>query len=438
MLFLVDSQVPFDMIQKMRKTMLPLALLLCCPPMAILMWYINVEMNGSILQLLQSEPLTLFEKAWKPIFFGSKTSWTMIGIFSIVQLTFMKLLPGKTIEGPITPQGNIPSYKDNGILAFSLTLIAFYLSTTVFKLFPATIIYDNFGALLGALNCFSLVFCLFLYFKGVMTPSSSDNGKSGNFIFDYFWGTELYPRVWGWDIKMFTNCRFGMMSWGLIILSFAAKQKELYGLSDSMVVSVTLQLVYIAKFFIWEGGYLRSMDIMHDRAGYYLCWGCLVWVPAIYTSPALYLVHHPVHLGVWAYVILGVGIFSIMANYFADKQRQKVRATEGDCLVWGKKPELIVAKYTTAQGNHQQSLLLASGWWGLARHFHYVPELIGALCWTLPALFSNLLPYFYFFFLAALLLDRAFRQERRCQAKYGEAWNSYCEKVPYKVIPYLF
>ena len=21
------------------------------------------------------------------------------------------------------------------------------------------------------------------------------------------------------------------------------------------------------------------MDIMHDRAGYYLCWGCLCWVP---------------------------------------------------------------------------------------------------------------------------------------------------------------
>jgi hypothetical protein len=31
------------------------------------------------------------------------------------------------------------------------------------------------------------------------------------------------------------------------------------------------------------------MDIMHDRAGYYICWGCLVWVPSVYTSPALFL-----------------------------------------------------------------------------------------------------------------------------------------------------
>lgn len=43
-------------------------------------------------------------------------------------------------------------------------------------------------------------------------------------------------------------------------------------------VSVILQLVYITKFFHWEMGYMNSMDIQHDRAGYYLCWGCLVSV----------------------------------------------------------------------------------------------------------------------------------------------------------------
>jgi 7-dehydrocholesterol reductase len=81
---------------------------------------------------------------------------------------------------------------------------------------------------------------------------------------------------------------------------------------------------------------------------------------------------------------------------------------------------------------------LASGWWGIARHFHYVPEITAALCWTLPALFSNLLPYGYVVFLTALLIDRAFRQERRCKHKYGEHWRDYCEKVPYKVLPYFF
>lgn len=67
---------------------------------------------------------------------------------------------------------------------------------------------------------------------------------------------------------MFTNCRFGMMFWALSIISYACKQQELYGhVSNSMAISVTLQLVYITKFFHWETGYLRTIDIMHDRAG---------------------------------------------------------------------------------------------------------------------------------------------------------------------------
>ena len=96
----------------------------------------------------------------------------------------------------------------------------------------------------------------------------SDHGLSGNPVFDYYWGTELYPRIFGWDVKVFTNCRCGMMFWALSIISYASKQHEIYGyISSSMLVSVSLQLIYITKFYWWETGYLRTIDIMHDRAG---------------------------------------------------------------------------------------------------------------------------------------------------------------------------
>jgi 7-dehydrocholesterol reductase len=35
-------------------------------------------------------------------------------------------------------------------------------------------------------------------------------------------------------------------------------------------------MAYLVKFYMWETGYWGSMDIQHDRAGYYICWGCLV------------------------------------------------------------------------------------------------------------------------------------------------------------------
>ena len=209
-----------------------------------------------------------------------------------------------------------------------------------------------------------------------------------------------------------TNCRFGMMGWPLLLLSFAAKQEEVYGLSDSMVVAVALQLLYITKFFLWETGYLSSLDIMHDRAGYYICWGCLVWIPGIYTSPTFYLVNHPNHLGLfWSAAIFILGAICILINYLADRQRQMVRATKGTCNVWGKKPRVTVASYITEKGEKKQNLLLASGWWGISRHFHYIPELRGGIFLSVPALFANFLPYFYLVFLAILLAERAFRDE---------------------------
>jgi len=115
-----------------------------------------------------------------------------------------------------------------------------------------------------------------------------------------------------------------------------------------------------------------------------------------------------------------------------------VRAKNGACLVWRRVPNLIEASYITHRGETKQSLLLASGWWGLSRHFHYVPEILGSFFWALPALFTNFMPYFYVTFLTVLLLDRAFRHDQRCAEKYGNAWDLYCQKVPYKIIPYVF
>ena len=62
----------------------------------------------------------------------------------------------------------------------------------------------------------------------------------------------------------------------------------------------------------------------------------------------------------------------------------------------------------------KQSLLLCSGWWGLSRHFHYVTEIAGAFCWSVPALFTHIAPYFYVIFLTILLVDRSFRDDARC------------------------
>lgn len=425
-----------------RQTLFPLFLILVTPPAVFLFWYANTALDGSLSKLgeliIQQGLWETIQVAWAPYFWGSPTAWKILGLFAAFELALMRLLPGQSYTGPITPAGNIPVYKANGVLAYAVTIVLFSLCSFYLELFSPTILYDHFPELLGALNIFSLIFCLFLLLKGYWFPSSTDSGGSGNLVFDYYWGTELYPRILGWDVKLFTNCRFGMMGWPLLLLSFAAKQEQLYGLSDSMLVAVALQLVYISKFFVWETGYMRSLDIMHDRAGYYICWGVLVWIPGVYASPTFYLVNHPNYLGTfWATSIFVLGCICIFTNYWADKQRQLARATQGDCYIWGKKPAVTVARYTTEKGESKQNILLASGWWGVSRHFHYIPEIMGAFLWSVPALFTNFLPYFYVVFLTILLVDRAFRDDRRCAEKYGSDWDNYCRQVPYKIIPYV-
>jgi 7-dehydrocholesterol reductase len=44
----------------------------------------------------------------------------------------------------------------------------------------------------------------------------------------------------------------------------------------------------------------------------------------------------------------------------------------GKDLIWGQPPKAIEATYLS-KGKQRTSLLLASGWWGISRHFHYIP-----------------------------------------------------------------
>ena len=201
-----------------------------------------------------------------------------------------------------------------------------------------------------------------------------------------------------------------------------------------------LTLLVAFRFFWWESGYFKTIDIMHDRAGYYICWGCLVWLPTLYTSPASFLVHR---LNDWdpvmALLVFVVGIVAIYLNYWVDIQRQEFRACDGKMKINGKQAEFIVASYETEDGKKHSSKLLVSGWWGVSRKVNYVFELLAAFTWSVPFAHPNFMtPYLYFIFLTILLLDRAFRDDVRCREKYGKDWEKYCERVPYILIPYVW
>lgn len=420
----------------LRTTLGPLLLILATPPAGILFWIVCTfaPFNGSLLPLLRGEGWQAVAAHWPA---PSLRAAAIVLGFMAFQALLLIALPGKEYLGPLTPSGARPRYKLNGIAAWVITHV---LALAGFS--RLGIVWDLFGEILATLVTLALVFCAYLYLQGRFWPSSPDRSLSGNFIWDFYWGVELHPLVLKVNLKQLVNCRFSMMGWSVLACCFAAKQASLSAdgvVSNAMLVSTALMVIYLLRFFVWESGYFTSLDVMHDRFGFYICGGVLTWVPAVYPLPAQYLVLRPVVLH-WplAVLIFLFGGAAIFINYLADAQRQRVRATNGATIVWGRPPALIHARYITADGLEHANLLLASGWWGLARHFHYVPEILLALAWSLPAGFTHFLPYFYVVYLTILLLDRANRDDKRCRRKYGAAWEEYCRRVPWKVIPRLY
>lgn len=197
----------------------------------------------------------VWEQIWPSA--GDWFTWHMIASFLIFQLALMRLVPGKAFVATVTPTGHRPVYKANGMASFLITLCVL-MALDYTDTFRMSLVYDNFGTILSSMNVLAWIVCALLVVKGTIAPSGRDSGCTGSYITNFYWGMELYPRVLGWDVKQFTNCRAGMMFWAVAIVSFCYKNMELNGghLQYGLAVSVALQLIYIAKFFHWEMGYM--------------------------------------------------------------------------------------------------------------------------------------------------------------------------------------
>ncbi|WP_053237273.1 hypothetical protein [Sandaracinus amylolyticus] len=423
-------------IPALRRWIGPALLLSTTPILVVVLWMTCAHFDGSIALFLAQIDLGTFVRLFpRP----TTSAGAILALWVVAQTLLLAVLPGREHLGPVTPTGRQPRYRLNGVAAWAVTHVAL-IGTWALDLWSASTVVRELGAMIVILNVAALLFCAFLYWKGRHYPSSTDATYTGYPLFDFFQGIELHPTLLGASLKQLVNCRVSMMGWSALFLCFALHQWETYGfIANSMLVSSGLVMLYLLKFFVWESGYFGSLDIMHDRFGYYICWGVLVWVPSVYTIFGQYLAHHPRALSPLAAIaITALGLAALWANYEADAQRQRVRATGGKTTIWGRPPKTIVARYRTSEGVERTNLLLVSGFWGVARHFHYVPELVLALCWALPAGHTHAIPYFYLAFLAILLFDRAARDDKRCERKYGAAWEEYRRLVPYKIVPGVY
>lgn len=318
--------------------------------------------------------------------------------FSLMQYIMYILFPGNDYKGPEFDLGTRVSYRDNGLLAFLVTSAIVYFS-------PMVMIAAYWKQIVTLGNILGVVAVLACNY-----PIQS--------IQHWYVGKDLHPLDCNnVDWKFFIASRISMMAWGV-----AALVTALYTPYQPVQLSAILQYVYLFRFFLWESGYVYSMDQQHDRAGFYICWGCLSFVPMMYWLPLLQV---PVYETV-SWLFLPAGLLAQWLLYDVDRQKHAVKM-KTVTTIWGKPPVLLQ--------HPSGSQLLCSGWWGVARHTHYAFELLAALCWC--GVVGGL-AYAYFVYLAVLLIHRSFRDDDRCKQKYGDTWTEYCTLVPYKIVPYVF
>jgi len=345
----------------------------------------------------------------------------------LLQAVLQLSAPGTMREGTPLADGSRLSYQLNGWFTFWATWIVVLAAAGIGWIAPG-IAYDQFLPLLTTANLTAFALAAFLFWWGERTP---DPGRTGDPLDDYLMGVALNPRVGRLDVKFFCESRPGLILWVVINASLAAKQYELFGhVTVPMLLVNLFQFLYVADYFFNEEAIVTTWDIKHERFGWMLCWGDLVWVPFTYTIQAYYLVTHPHSLpmlatiGIVALNMTGYAIFRL-----SNIQKHRFR-TNPARPVWGRPAEYIRTK--------SGALLLTSGWWGIARHLNYFGDLLMGLAWCLPTGLSRPVPYFYIVYFCILLLHRERRDYHMCERKYGADWEAYCRKVPWRIIPGVY
>jgi delta14-sterol reductase len=159
--------------------------------------------------------------------------------------------------------------------------------------------------------------------------------------------------------------------------------------------------------------------------GFKLVWGCLVFYPFFYPI-AIWCDIKPVSLSFMRQV-LSIGVFFLgwILSRGANNQKYLFRTQPKEKFLGYFQPISINGR------------LLCSGWWSLSRHINYLGDILMATGLSL-AINGGIYPWLYPLYYIGLFIGRERTDFERCQNKYGRDWNEYCNRVPNRIIPFIY
>ncbi|XP_060078662.1 delta(14)-sterol reductase TM7SF2-like [Ylistrum balloti] len=341
------------------------------------------------------------------------------------------LLPiGGPIElgAPTKDNGRKLAYRLNGFFVFMLNMIC--LSVFAYVGLRITILTQMALQMLttGILTFFLLSIILYIKAMTLRPRDRSPCGQTASTYYNWFIGAELHPRFGFLDLKM-VLFRSGIIGWMIFNLVNIVDASEAGHLTPSLLLVSGLQLVYVMDTFWFEAGMLVSRDIIHEALGFNLL-SLFLMIPFTFCVQTRYLATTGFTLPWYCLItILGLNLTGYWILRGSNSEKNNFRRNPKDPAF---------ANYQTLPTRIKGKSLLVSGWWGLSRHPNYFGDILISFSFALPTGFGYFLPYLNPLFLVMMLVDRERTDGAECRQRYGDVWDKYCEKVKYRIIPYVY
>ena len=353
---------------------------------------------------------------------------TPTAVFAIL-LALHAIIPARHVDGYAHPSaaGAVDRYRLNGLAVFVVALVIWWLELTLAPL--GWLWVAKWHVIAGGL-ALSVVLTAWV----VMSAPADGRGT----LVQWMEGRSRTVRFRG-DIeaKMFLYI-FGTALLGLNAVSSAAYHVGQHpeAVNPGLLLHTAMWVWFVVDYFCFERAQLYTFDIIEERLGFKLVFGCIVVYPCVYPVALWGLADlpgpdiDPAWQPLWLAGAAAVFLVGWVITRGANLQKYTFKRFPERAFLGFMRPATLTDGKRT---------ILCSGFWGKARHLNYTGDILEALGMALAlGYFTSPWAWVFFVYLTIFFVSRERMDDGRCAGKYGDLWSEYRGKARYRLVPGVY